>query len=123
MAHREFRGSDGRQWTAWSVHPEYAERRAAQTSAATSELGSSSKPSAPPTARGASSAPERRVRSEIRASLSGGFSHGWLVFESKDEKRRLAPYPDDWVDRSDEELSKLVADAKVVTRAKRRLVE
>ena len=25
------------------------------------------------------------------------FARGWLLFESSGEKRRLAPYPDDWV--------------------------
>ena len=25
------------------------------------------------------------------------FARGWLLFESSDEKRRLAPYPDDWI--------------------------
>jgi hypothetical protein len=25
------------------------------------------------------------------------FARGWLLFESSGEKRRLAPYPDDWI--------------------------
>lgn len=28
------------------------------------------------------------------------FAGGWLLFETDDEKRRLAPYPDDWTNLS-----------------------
>jgi hypothetical protein len=28
------------------------------------------------------------------------FARGWLLFETDGEKRRLAPYPDDWADLS-----------------------
>jgi hypothetical protein len=105
MAHREFRGVDGRQWTAWSVHPEYAERRA--LSGVTEEQ--------PVT--------ERRVRAEVRAPLAGTFARGWLAFETKGEKRRLTPYPEDWAGRSDEELRELLETATIVPHARRRLVE
>jgi hypothetical protein len=32
------------------------------------------------------------------------FARGWLLFESSGEKRRLAPYPDDWMDLSVKQL-------------------
>jgi hypothetical protein len=32
------------------------------------------------------------------------FAGGWLLFESAGEKRRLAPYPDDWAHLSVEQL-------------------
>ena len=32
------------------------------------------------------------------------FARGWLLFESSGEKRRIAPYPDDWSDLSVQQL-------------------
>lgn len=32
------------------------------------------------------------------------FADGWLLFETPGEKRRLAPYPDDWTDLSVDQL-------------------
>jgi hypothetical protein len=32
------------------------------------------------------------------------FGRGWLLFESSGEKRRLAPYPDDWMHLSVQQL-------------------
>jgi hypothetical protein len=32
------------------------------------------------------------------------FAEGWLLFESEGEKRRLAPYPDDWMTLSVKQL-------------------
>lgn len=104
MAHREFRDSKGRQWVVWSVQPEYAERRNAAASAAH---------------RGA----ERRKNAEYRVPLSGDFSHGWLCFERKGEKRRLSPFPANWADMSDAELGALCATAAKVQHGTRRLVE
>jgi hypothetical protein len=108
MAHREFRDSTGRLWAAWSVQPEYAERRAAGTAAAVS---------------GEPPAIERRGRKELRVPLGTNFSHGWLCFETKGEKRRLAPYPDTWSKMSDEELEELCGTAAKVEHGPRRLVE
>lgn len=46
---------------------------------------------------------ERRggVRKSPRASVAEEFAHGWLCFETRGEKRRLAPVPEQW-DRADE---------------------
>ena len=98
MAHREFRDSAGLQWAVWSVHPEYAERRA----------GDRSGGPVPP--QGA----ERRQRAEYRVPLAGDFAHGWLCFERPDEKRRLSPYPANWANMTDDELGKLCGEAKKV---------
>jgi hypothetical protein len=105
MAHREFRTADGRLWNVWSVHPEYAERR------------SMAAPSREQPTK------ERRVRAEVRATLAGSYSRGWLVFETKGEKRRLTPYPENWVDMSDAELGTLLTSASKVAHVRRRLVE
>lgn len=47
---------------------------------------------------------ERRggVRKSPRASVAEEFAQGWLCFETRGEKRRLAPVPELW-DRADEE--------------------
>lgn len=53
--------------------------------------------------------------------LPAEYRAGWLVFESESEKRRLAPVPTGWNERSDEALRALCASATVQTRgAKRR---
>jgi hypothetical protein len=88
------------------VQPEYAERRDAAATSAED----------PP-------AVERRGRNEIRIPLSGNFSHGWLCFETKGEKRRLTPFPDGWSELSDEGLERLCATASKVEQGPRRLVE
>jgi hypothetical protein len=43
---------------------------------------------------------------------------GWLVFEAKtsDARKRLAPYPPDWAERSSGDLESLLEQAEVVPR-------
>jgi hypothetical protein len=67
-------------------------------------------------------ADERRTRHEPRASLPEALRRGWLAFESKSERRRLAPTPDSWEELSDSELSDLLERA-VLTAKARRLIE
>lgn len=51
----------------------------------------------------------------------GEMHDGWLVFESKREKRRLhAPYPHDWVDFDIPQLEELCAKASPVLRRRAR---
>ena len=71
---------------------------------------------------GQPAAVERRTRKEPRASLPGELRHGWLAFESKSERRRLAPPPDRWEEMSDAELAALLERA-VSTGQVRRLIE
>jgi hypothetical protein len=42
------------------------------------------------------------------------FRGGWLVFESANEKRRLAPFPSDWPALADRELLQLLTQAQPV---------
>jgi len=44
------------------------------------------------------------------------FSAGWLTFESRTERRRLAPIPPNWEDASDERLGLMSRVAEVVER-------
>lgn len=67
MALRDFTDTAGRHWTVWSVHP----------------------------------AAEIRLRSTPRPVGTLRDAHdmlrdGWLVFETRGERRRLVPIPDDW---------------------------
>jgi hypothetical protein len=102
MAFRTFFDSLGRQWEAWTVSPEHLERRA-------------SEPDDP-------ARPERRRRpSFFRPQVAGPWAQGWLAFEAKDERRRLAPYPPDWDTLSDHDLEELCQSAVEITPLRRLL--
>lgn len=102
MSHRAFRDHDGRTWEVWEVHPTMVERRDAR--------------------RGDRIAIERRKRSEARASLPRVLHEGWLAFECKKERRRLAPIPADWASMTDDQLDELLARAGMKGKT-RRLIE
>lgn len=53
--------------------------------------------------------------------LPGGFSSGWLCFESLGAKRRLVRYPPRWREFKDEELEKLLGEAAPAPRSSTRL--
>jgi hypothetical protein len=103
MPHRTFTDGAGRKWEVWAVHPEKVERRVAVAAD-------------PPVL-------ERRKRPEFRVPLGAKWANGWLTFETRGEKRRLAPYPTDWFARSDEQLERLCASATVTKSPPRRLIE
>ena len=44
----------------------------------------------------------------------GDYGDGWLCFESAGERRRLARYPTDWENRSDQDLCILLNAAAIV---------
>lgn len=90
MAHRTFTDSGGIEWEVWQVIPrgvsldsperrERAERRH------------------PPASELPEIAEQRSGRERRRtASVSPGMELGWLAFQTRGEKRRLAPIPDGW---------------------------
>jgi hypothetical protein len=104
VAHKTFRDAAGRVWEVWPVSVAYLERRA------------NPEMSRPPQGR------ERRRRPSFRQRLTPPWSGGWLTFETKGEKRRLAPYPEDWSEKTDAELETLCARAISVAPS-RRLIE
>ena len=57
------------------------------------------------------------------AYLPGGFSNGWLCFESVTAKRRLVRFPERWREFSDTELEKLLGEALPAPRGSLRLGE
>jgi hypothetical protein len=44
----------------------------------------------------------------------GEFGHGWLCFESPNQRRRLAPFPADWDRLPNKELLRLMDSALIV---------
>jgi len=44
----------------------------------------------------------------------GDYGEGWLCFESQQERRRLARYPDDWDAMTEADLCKLLSKAALV---------
>ena len=103
MAHRKFTDSLGRTWDVWTVVPTRPQRRRSGAGR--------------PPAQG-----ERRTRQDYRSVLADRWASGWLTFETKGEKRRLSPFPDEWAHVSDEELERLCLQATPV-KPSRRLIE
>lgn len=100
MPHRRFRDTLLRQWEVWAVQPSKVERRAADV----------------PVAH------DRRRSPEFRVTLGEAMASGWLCFETKGEKRRLAPIPDGWEDVPEPDLLSLCERADPAP-APRRLLE
>src|SRR3954471_3223880 len=106
MAHRQFNDPIGRTWDVWSVIPERAERRQ----------------QAEPTPVEVDRRHQQQA-AEYRVPLGPKWIHGWLAFETKAEKRRLAPIPENWEAASDEELAAMCEQAVPIARPPRRLAE
>jgi hypothetical protein len=106
LAHREFADAHGVRWQVWAVNPSSAERR-----------------DVPERRTDARATRSRRVRQELRIRMEEGLAHGWLVFESANEKRRMRPIPDGWSERTDEELAALLHEAVRAPQTSRRLIE
>ena len=105
MPLREFRDHTGVRWLVWEVQPQTAAQRR-----------SGGVPMLAVTGDHSLDATEARVR------ISDDLARGWLVFESPDERRRLAPVPELWADASLPELEELLGRAGRA-RPPRRLVE
>lgn len=108
MGYRNFRDAGGTGWQAWDVIPHMAERRRLDRRQA-------QRPISFPDRRRLSR--DRRTNLRRRGVLSDGYEFGWLAFESeKDERRRLAPIPPDWMRCSDERLAEYCDSARQVRR-------
>ena len=83
-------------WRAWDVRADDLERRLADDA-----------PLRPTIER------RRRVESRIRVS-NPLMSQGWLAFEARGERRRLAPVPLGWEDMDDTELRGLLERAVAI---------
>jgi hypothetical protein len=103
MASREFTDERGEIWQVWAIQPESLERRIEND------------PHLSPPA-------ERRVKRESRVRVNNPvMANGWLAFENRVEKRRLAPIPDGWVEMDETDLRSLLAKAAAAGNAQRLL--
>jgi hypothetical protein len=104
MAHREFIDTHGIRWEVWDVHPTHVERRRQELT---------SRPDGPE---------RRHVDGGPRMEVRPEFSNGWLAFQCRGERRRLAPVPAQWSQLDDDALSALCERATPIG-SPRRLLE
>jgi hypothetical protein len=65
---------------------------------------------------------DRRKVQETRVLVPDGLQKGWLAFQCGNERRRIAPIPEDWTEMTTEELQELLRRSDRRSRA-RRLIE
>ena len=104
MPYRTFIDSAGAEWQVWDIVPRMHERRASEKTDRRVEVI--------PIAFADRRHPDNHRRlgrgATRRAYLRGSYAHGWLCFESRQEKRRLSPIPSDWTTCSDDDLETYV---------------
>ena len=120
MGHRIFTDSNGVQWNAWAVVPQWADRRTGRNR----RVQSAEDDLDPPVLEQRRSPDRRRGLPDQfpRVRLTGGLDGGWLTFESARERRRLSPIPTGWEQASDRELETLCRNAAPAA-PPRRLIE
>lgn len=96
MSYRLFEDSTGTEWQVWDIVPRLEERRNLEGSDRRVDIKV-----IPFADRRRTS---RRIMNTRRSLLRGSYANGWLCFESRKEKRRLSPIPDDWTTCEDETL-------------------
>ncbi|MFN2564162.1 MAG: hypothetical protein ABR499_04035 [Gemmatimonadaceae bacterium] len=107
MPHRQFTDSKHTTWEVWDVEPSHAERRRKNADRR----------------RGRRTSGERRqVEDRSRVRIQTDLSHGWLAFESKHDRRRLAPIPTGWEGLDASALERLCEQARSIG-GPRRLLE
>ena len=99
MEHREFTDVQGKAWTVWEVYPRLTERRLMRERRALR--------------RGTV---ERRHVQVGRPTLPRQILAGWLAFQSRHERRRVAPVPDDWEELDERELRALLTQSTLSSR-------
>jgi hypothetical protein len=110
--YRTFYDDASRLWNAWDVIPHWGERRRAERRAGSQEQPGERR-----------LADRRRHQGELRISLPPRLAKGWLAFESGDERRRLAPIPNQWDALSDDGLRELWRTAESLPPRRKRFVE
>ena len=110
MALREITDRHGVRWQVWAVRPSGGGRGVAYDRRAREHgRGEQDGDEADVPAPGDEDAP--RVREQYRG--------GWLAFQSRVERRRLAPIPDDWEGAPDARLAEWCEQAVAVGRPRR----
>jgi hypothetical protein len=106
MPHRQFTDSKATTWEVWDVEPSHAERRKDATDRRRSRRTSGER---------------RTVEDRSRVRIRSELSHGWLAFESRHERRRLAPIPTGWEGLDASALEELCERARSIGRPRRLL--
>jgi hypothetical protein len=100
LPYRTFMDSAGAEWQVWDIVPRMHERRSAEQLDRRVEIT--------PIAFADRRQPGIKRRGGSgglrRGYLRGSYAHGWLCFETREEKRRLSPIPTDWTTCSEEDL-------------------
>jgi hypothetical protein len=100
---RQFIDADGMRWEVWEVQPTLLERR---------RMGERRRVPRP----GA----DRRNPWSNRPTLPRTVRSGWLAFQCAVERRRVAPFPEDWSELDDPALRTLLRQAKATSLPRRR---
>ena len=98
MTHRKIKDGDGRAWDVWEVYPSAVEQRM------------SGEHPAVPTLDG-----NKTRRREMRVVVPAALQQGWLAFQAGDDRRRLAPIPENWIALDDAALMVLLDSADRLT--------
>ena len=98
MSYRRFCDEAGAEWEVWEVQPSAFERR--------SDVGSYD-------------GGDRRRASRLRAPIASELRLGWIAFQSRGVRRRLAPIPHDWSRLADADLLELLGRSEVIEPAGR----
>jgi hypothetical protein len=106
MPHRQFTDSKRTMWEVWNVEPSHAERRAHEADRRRSRRTSGER---------------RQVEDRSRVRIKSGLAGGWLAFESKHDRRRLAPIPVGWEALDESALERLCEQARSIGRPRRLL--
>lgn len=94
MTHRKIKDGDGRSWDVWEVYPSAVERRMSGEYPAVADSDGVT-----------------RERREVRLLVPLELQQGWLAFQCGDERRRLAPIPEDWTALGEAALVALLCQA------------
>jgi hypothetical protein len=100
MALREYRDRNGRPWTVWNVAAKFNPARSGEERRVSS--------------RGTSEKERRTLEDRRGMTPPPEWVHGWLVFQTTGEKRRLAPVPSGWDSLPESELEELRNRAQVI---------
>jgi len=106
MPHREFVDSKHTTWEVWDVEPGEAEHRRRPSDRRRSPRTSEER---------------RKVEDHTRVRISSGLAQGWLAFQSKHDRRRLAPIPVGWESMDAAALEQLCEQAVSIGKPRRLL--
>lgn len=109
MPYRTFADEKGTSWDVWDVRPvrpenRFLDRRGGEAGDTLDDWSGEDR----------RTGTDRRKEHEFRARLSPAMIHGWLVFQSEAEKRRLAPIPESWDEYDKQRLLELWNRAQVI---------